>query len=325
MSIALRFPRYQTFGLLAAFSGLAPLALSAADDTAGIHVPVAHGKDDSALVQRTLHSWELPAIVVEGKQAGSFRDADLVGSYGQPRWSTRRLFSEVRTYVIPEGQAEFEYWLFVTTPSRNEKKAADQAGQPKPKNQIKQQYEVEFGLGHRLQLDLYQVYVKDGSDGQNALDATKFELRYALADWGRIWANPTLYAEWKQAADGADAIEGKLLLTDELGERAMWATNFVWEQETGGNVERGLEWNSAVGYCVIDEVLSVGVEAKLANVAAYVDRSVDDERESHWEVAAGPSIRYCPIPHAHVIISEFIGINDDAPESKTALIIGWEF
>ena len=66
-------------------------------------------------------------------------------------------------------------------------------------------------IGHRVQLDLYQVYKKDGSNGTNTLDATKFELRYALADWGKIWGNPTLYGEWEQAADGPDAIEFKLM------------------------------------------------------------------------------------------------------------------
>jgi hypothetical protein len=297
-------------------------AVSAVDDSA-IPVPTSGGQTASG-TDRSLHSWEMPALTVHGQGRSDMRDADRVGSYGQPRWSTIRRFSEVRTYVIPKGQAEFEYWLFVKTPSKNDIDDAKAAGAPRPKAQIKQQYEAEFGLGHRLQLDLYQVYVKDGGDGVNTLDATKFELRYALADWGKIWANPTLYAEWEQAADGPDAVEFKLLLCDELTDRWMWATNFVFEQKTGGDRERGLEWNTAVAYDAIDQTLSVGVETNVAHVSALKDPAASD-RDHVWEFAVGPSIRFYPVPQAHVIISEFVGLTKDTSQSKTAMIFGWEF
>jgi hypothetical protein len=299
-------------------------SLSAADDTA---IPTAGaGPKTTPGTSTGTHSWELPPLTVQGGER--VRDADLVGTYGQPRWSTARRFAEVRTYVIPEGQFEFEYWLFVTTPSRHEKDDATAAGLPKPKSEVKQQYEAEIGLGHRLQLDLYQVYVKDGSNGDNQLDATKFELRYALADWGKIWGNPTLYGEWEQAAHGADSAEVKLLLCDDITNRLAWATNFVDEQKTGDDRSRSLEWNTAVGYSAIDGKLSVGAELAIANVS---ERDADPaggflaSRSRHWEVAVGPTIRFYPLPQAHVIVTELIGLNKDAAESKTAMIFGWEF
>ena len=296
--------------------------LAAADVT---NIPSTTGGEKSAKDSATTHSWELPALTVHGGE--HLREDDIVGTYGQPRWSTRRAFSEVRTYVIPEGQIEFEYWLFVSTPSRKDINDAQGIGAAKPKNDVKQIYEVEMGLGHRLQLDLYQVYVKDGADGNNALDATKFELRYALADWGKLWGNPTVYGEWKQAASGHDAAEFKILLCDEITERVRWATNFVWEEKTGGTRERGLEWNSAISYTVFDEKLSIGIETNFADISELRGESGEDRkhREHHKEFAAGPSLRFYPIPHAHVIISEFIGLNQYAHQSKTAVIIGWEF
>lgn len=307
-----------TFGVLAA----SLTQLSAVD----VAVPSTSGGGKSTSDTSTTHSWELPALTV---RAGSehLREDDIVGTYGQPRWSTRRAFSEVRTYVIPEGQIEFEYWLFIKTPSRKDQEDAQGAGNPKPKNEVKQVYEVEMGLGHRLQLDLYQVYVKDGADGNNALDATKFELRYALADWDKIWGNPTLYAEWQQAASGNDAVEFKVLLCDEITERVRWATNFVWEEKTGGTRERGLEWNSAISYTVLDEKLSIGIETNFADISELRGESGNgrDHRGHHKEFAAGPSLRFYPIPHAHIILTELFGLNQYANETKTVAIIGWEF
>jgi hypothetical protein len=299
-------------------------SLGAADAT---NIPsTSGGSKGGASSNTTTHSWELPALTV---QAGgeNLREDDIVGTYGQPRWSARRHFAEVRTYVIPEGQFEFEYWLFVASPSRKDKEDAQASGSPKPKNEVKQVYEAELGLGHRLQLDLYQVYVKDGADGNNALDATKFELRYALADWGKLWGNPTAYAEWEQAASGNDAVEFKVLLCDELNERWRWATNFVWEEKTGGTRERGLEWNSAISYTVLDEKLSIGLETNFADISELRGEGGEDRehREHHKEFAAGPSLRFYPIPHAHVIIAEFVGLNQYAHQSKTVAIIGWEF
>ena len=47
------------------------------------------------------------------------------------------------------------------------------------------------------------------------LDESKVELRWAFADWGKIWGNPTIYLEWKGEDAAPDHVEGKLLL-DEL-------------------------------------------------------------------------------------------------------------
>jgi hypothetical protein len=299
------------------------VAAHAADDTTP-PLPQHPDGETAGGSDKSLHSWELPALTVQGHQPNGFRDDDRVGDYGQPRWSTVRRFAEVRTYVIPKGQAEFEYWLFISTPSKKDIDDAKSEGLPHPKAEVKQQYEFEMGLGYRLQLDLYQVYVKDGSDGNNNLDSTKFEMRYALADWGKIWGNPTLYGEWTQAASGPDSVEVKLLLCDDITSRWMWATNFVDEQKTGGLRDRSLEWNSAVAYDAIDGKLSLGAETNFANVSTLKVPG-ESARDHHWELLAGPSIRYYPIPQAHVILAEFIGLNNQANQSRTVLIGGWEF
>ena len=310
-----------TFLLLLA--GLAGAAVDTATPSAAIG-----GRGTPAPAPR-LHSWELPTITVNGAEPGTQRDSDLVGSYGQPRWSTIRQWAEVRSYVIPEGQFEFEYWLTLKEPTRKEKQDAADAGQPAPKPSVKQQYEAEIGLGHRLQLDLYQVFEKEGDDGQNKLDATKFELRYALADWDVIWGNPTLYGEWEQAAEGPDAYEFKLLTCGSVTPRLAWGNNLVYERKMGDDREVAHEFNTALSYSVIDGELSVGVENAIAYVTA---RKVDDatgdfisDRDSHWEISVGPSMRFYPIHPMHVIVTALVGLNEDAPETKTTMVAGWEF
>ncbi len=319
-SSAPRLPRLCAFSLLAL--GASAAQLSAADDSA---IPQAGAENKTAAGStKALHSWELPALTIQGAPLSDLRDDDLVGSYGQPRWSTSRRFTEVRTYVIPAGQFDFEYWLFISQPTKREKADAAAAGQPKPKAEVKQQYEAEMGLGYRFQLDLYQVYVKNGSNGDNALDATKFEVRWAFADWGRIWGNPTAYVEWQQAAHGADSAEVKLLLSDDITTRWAWATNLVAERKTGDNRDLSVEWNSAIGYSAIDQKLSIGAELALAQVSELADPA-GSHRIHHYEAAVGPSIRYNPIPQAHIIISQLVGLNSNTNAAKTVAIIGWEF
>ena len=100
--------RLCAFSLLAA--GAASAQLSAADDSA---IPQAGNENKTAAGSaKSLHSWELPALTVQGGASPTARRRSG-RRYAQPRWTTTRRFTEVRTYVIPEGQFDFEYWLFV--------------------------------------------------------------------------------------------------------------------------------------------------------------------------------------------------------------------
>jgi hypothetical protein len=45
-----------------------------------------------------------------------------------------------------------------------------------------------------LQLDLYQNWGIE--EGDTVYRGWSLELRYALANWGKIPLNPTLYGEW---------------------------------------------------------------------------------------------------------------------------------
>lgn len=258
------------------------------------------------------HSWDMPALTIDGK-VPELREAQRIGDYGQPRWTARRLFAETRVYVIPEGQFEFEYWLVVQGPQRKDKDG---------EVTVKQLYEAEMGLPYRFQIDLYQQYVKKGGDGVNQLDATKFEVRWAFADWDVIPTNPTAYLEWSQSADGYDSVEGKMLFADEIGERVHWGANLVWEEETGGARERSLEVTGGQSYAVIDSKFAAGIEEKLA----FVNEIKNDERTS-YEVALliGPSIQIRPQPQMHINVAWLVGVTQESPTSKMTAVLGWEF
>lgn len=254
-----------------------------------------------------LHTWEMPPITVEGK-APLFEE-DLIGSYGQPRWTAHRRFGETRVYVIPAGMVEFEYWLRPTI------------GKDGAPTKIRSMYEAEFGLPGRLQLDLYAVGNKEGKDGSFAIDSQKVELRYALADWGKIWGNPTLYGEWTQEGGGNDFAEGKLLLGGHLVSGWHWGSNLVWEQQVGGVKERSLEWTTGWSYSARDAKAAVGIETQLAFVSEVEAAS---RGKSSREFLIGPSFQFRFLPQMHLDIAPLFGVTKDAPRAKMFVVFGWE-
>lgn len=254
------------------------------------------------------YSYQRPAIVVEGQVPSGLREEDRIGEYQQPRWTSHRRFGETRVYVRPEGQVEFEYWLLPVFPKD---------GGPA---ELQSQYELEFGLPYRLQLDLYVVNSQTGNDGPSVFDEKKFEVRWALADWGRIWGNPTLYAEWAAKDQAPDAAEFKLLLGDELAPRWHWGSNFVFEAETGGDRELNYEWTGGISYTVTDEKLSIGAEFKYAMADKKQDRGNFEE-----QLLIGPSIQFRLSPRSHIDLAPLFGVTNDSPDAKIYAIFGYEF
>lgn len=249
-----------------------------------------------------------PPVVVEGTRVSDLREEDRIGSYGQPEWTSHRRFAETRVYVRPEGTAEFEYWLVPEVPRH---------GAP---TETKTQYEFEFGLPLRFQFDLYLVAHEEGNDGPMGIDEQKFEVRHALADWGRIWGNPTLYLEWAAVNEAPDHVEGKLLLGDELGPGWHWGANLVLEHETGGEQENSYELTGGISKTLVDKRFSVGAELKTAWIDVKGDRGDYDE-----EVLLGPSVQFRPLPNAHMDFAPLFGCTEDSPELQFTFVFGWEF
>ncbi|MCA8964659.1 MAG: hypothetical protein H6838_07685 [Planctomycetes bacterium] len=249
-----------------------------------------------------------PPVVVEGTRVSNLREEDRIGSYQQPEWTSHRRFAETRVYVRPEGTAEFEYWLIPET--------SKDGGS----TETKTQYEFEFGLPNRFQIDLYLVAHQDGNEGAMAIDEQKFEIRHALADWDEIWGNPTIYLEWAAINNAPDHVEGKLLFGGEAGESWHWGANLVFEHETGGLQENGYEITGGLSKTLVDQRFSVGAEVK----AAWIDDKTD-RGDFATEVLIGPSFQFRPVPNAHIDVAPLFGVTDDSPEAKLTLLFGWEF
>ncbi|MFN2508687.1 MAG: hypothetical protein ABR589_07925, partial [Chthoniobacterales bacterium] len=119
---------------------------------------------------------EVRATSLDEGRPGVLNQETPVGPYNQPEWTLQRSFSTSRVYVRPAGSIEFvQYW----TPEFKDGKSEHAFRE-----------EIEIGLPYRFQLDLYQNWGIDEA-GDSFYRGSSVELRYALADWGKIPLNPT--------------------------------------------------------------------------------------------------------------------------------------
>lgn len=265
------------------------------------------------------HSWDAPPVyetVVRGRRVPV--EEQRIGDYAQPRWTATRRFPTTRIYVMPAGQIEVEWW--------NEYKIDLSGDKP---SRYRSQYELELGLGHRFQLDLYLVTQQMGKDGALQLHQEKVELRYALAPWGVIPTNPTLYLEWIRNHEGPQAIEAKVLLGGGIVPRWHWGANFVFETELYGDAEaHEYAVTGAAAYTVVDQRFSLGLEVKGETADVSGRRFAFDQ----WEVLAGPSLQWRPVLPLHVDlvllfgaeIEEEDGATTTTPICEPLLVVGWE-
>lgn len=255
-------------------------------------------------------------VVTDTKQ---WAEAKPVGAYNQPSWTDRRRFPGTRVYVAPPGTFTFEFWL--------ENKTPFDGGDVR----FRSLYEVAIGLGHRLQLDLYLRTEQKGGDAMR-VESERVELRWALADWGVIPGNPTLYLEWIRQTEGPMKGEVKVLLGDSFSERLYWGLNLFYERELWGSDqahEYGL--TGGLSYSLIANKLSLGVETRLEIIDTRASRPAPLE----VEFLLGPTMAWRPVPQMHVLLVWFLGAGFERPDPMTAfsgralmqptLVAGWRF
>lgn len=234
----------------------------------------------------------------------------LVGSYNQPAWTARRRFPTTRVYVMPAGHVALEWWWEAKYDLSDD-----------DDTRYRQQYELELGLGHRLQLDLYLTTEQLGT-GPLAIHEEKAEIRYAFADWNVIPTNPTIYVEWVRQNDGPHKGELKGLFGGDLGARLHWGANLVYEREFGGDDEQEYAITGGVAYGAIDNKLSVGGEVKVETVDVAGDRFAFDA----YEILAGPSFQWSPVRRIHIDMVLLLGAEIEDDNTKTifepAVVIG---
>lgn len=242
--------------------------------------------------------------VIEQKR---MKDSEKVGSYNQPVWTTKRRFPTTRVYVLPENKVEVEYWLLM------EGNLEDNTD-PKYTGI----YEIEYGLGHRFHSDFYLKTVQNGSNAPIEILSQSIELRYAFFDWGKVFANPTLYLEWIRQSNKPQKGEIKLLLGDEINDRLFWGANLIFERELGGKTPNEYGVSGGLAYSVVDGYLSMGLEMKI---------TAEDEQGNRFDFLEkkfliGPSVLYKPVPAVNLILTPLFGLkieNEDGEKESEGI------
>jgi hypothetical protein len=279
-----------------------PAALLAAST-----LPTAFAADAAAADAATTKK-ELPPIYVHANDSAVASENDLVGPYRQPEWTTARRFPTTRVYIQrAPGEVAFEQWW----------RARTYDDSPSKHLFIE---ELEFGLPHRMQLDLYYEWVHE--EGETSFHDFGVELRWALADWGVIPLNPTLYGEYKfvDSEHGDDVIELKLLLGDEITSKLRYGINFVYEREIGGALTNEFVIANGISYTIIDRVLSAGIEMRYV----YEDES-SNRGSGEQKFNIGPSVQWRLSNRAHLDLVCLFGCTDESPKTESYVVFGWDF
>ena len=229
----------------------------------------------------------LPAVTVTA--TNSLAEEAPMGPNAQPEWTARRRFT-----IYPRGGA--------------------------PQQELQQEFEL--GLPYRFQID-YEIHGANfeegaGNDRWHYADS-EFELRWALAEWGKIPLNPTVKVEWKHNNGGTDAAEANLLFGDELAPAWHWGSDLFYEQSVNGDRRTEKAVSLAVSYSAIDEKLGVGMEARLDS-----ENDVDD-RHAHLNMELGPSVQWRITPRLHLDLESLFGVTGFAPNVETFVFCGIDF
>lgn len=249
----------------------------------------------------------LPTISASA-DASAVSENDLIGESQRPEWTSHRRFSTTRVFIQKEPwEVGVEQWWRARTYSDG------------PTKHLFIE-EVEIGLPNRMQLDLYYDWVHEKGE-TNSKDFA-VELRWALADWGVLPLNPTLYGEYKfdLGAAGTDVYEFKLLLGDDITPKLHWGLNLSYEREIDGDKTNEFAATQGFGYALIDQVLSVGMEMsfKYENIAG-------ERNNGEHKFNIGPSLQWRPTKNTHLDLVCTFGCTSDAPRTESFVVFGWDF
>jgi hypothetical protein len=252
----------------------------------------------------------LPEVMVNGSantesRPGWLQEEQYVGPYQQPEWTTARRFPGTRVYLqqMP-WETGFEQWVRF----RHFRDGTDET---------RFQEEFEVGLPYRFQVDLYETWAMD-QDRRTQQDEASVEVRYALADWGKIILNPTLYLEYAQHDHDPNTLEGKLLLGTDFSPHWHWGLNFACEQELSGTDNTELAVSQGVSYTLVDEKFGVGAEMEYYNEKANDTPALN-------EFLIGPSAQWRPVSWCHIDLAPLFGCTHDSPRVDAYLVIGIDF
>ncbi len=256
----------------------------------------------SILPQEGQETVRLPETTVTAER---LREEERVGENNQPEWTTVRRFPTTRVYVLAPFQIEFEQWWRARNIRHDSTRHRFQS-------------EIGIGLPYRFQLDYYENFERVPHE-ETKHTGSQVEARWALADWGEIPLNPTLYAEWKFNDEESDVYELKLLFGDEAGRGWHWAVNGTFEQQIRDARETEIALSEAVSYTLIDQELSAGLEGVFRSESANGSRGKPEQ-----SFLLGPSVQWRPTPRTHLDFVPLVGIGGESPQLEVYVVFGIE-
>jgi hypothetical protein len=275
----------------------------------------------------------------------ALQDEQPVGPYRRPMWSLHRVSPQTRIYLqVDPGEVEFEQWLDIRLTKARGAQQTDK---------IRLSEEFEFGLGGRFQLDLYYNTLYSRNQGQNSTLVDRSwaaEVRYALADWGVLPGNPTLYLEYilwnnnpNDATPGDQAsasIEPKLLLGGEFAPGWHWGANLFYERTFNASVrEHGA--TVSVLHTVVDKIFTAGLTTRFV----YESDNINSDQSKHFrshELYIGPAFQFrmanreeetvqngvktkVTRARAHLDLEPIFGCTGESDRVQFLIVFGWDF
>lgn len=254
---------------------------------------------------------------------------DIRSAYGAPGGFSRTRFTPLTTaYVLPPWQFYF-----------GEIYEGDAFQHGPPDHLFTQEMEMglpgRFGVAAETQLERF--------NGGGGFETVSLEGRYALADWGKIPLNPTIFVEYKFGVgpirheeippppgggeeeeagppQRPDAYEIRLLLSQEFCHRWEWALNAFFEKENTG--DRGREWGFAQS--VVTPIVLPREQLKVGLEMEYKNFTVKDTRgNAENSVVIGPTVAYRTSKNTRFDVSALFGCNDESPHAQIFAVFSW--
>jgi len=253
---------------------------------------------------------------------------DIRSAYGAPGAFSRTRFTPLTTaYVLPPWQFYF-----------GEIYEGDAFQHGPPDHLFTQELEMglpgRFGVAAETQLERF-------NDG-GGFETVSLEGRYALADWGKIPLNPTIFVEYKFGVgpirheeippppgggemeagppQRPNAYEVRLLLAQEFCNRWEWAMNMFFEKENTG--DRGREWGFAQS--IVTPILLPREQLKVGVEMQYKNFTVKDTRgNAENSFVIGPTVAYRITKNTRFDVSALFGCNEESPHAQIFAAFSW--
>lgn len=175
--------------------------------------------------------------------------------------------------------------------------------------------EYKFGVGDLLHDERVP---EDNGEGEPAA------IQRALMKLSRTPRQPTFHREGDEEFDRhpiPDAVEGRLLLAQDFGERVEWALNGFIEQEVEGDRGREIGFAQSIMMPLMpNERLKAGVEMQFRS---FTDKDTRNDPQNSFVI--GPSIAWKPNRWSRLDIAPLFGVNDVSPHAQVFVVFSMLF